>query len=58
MGRQYHCCASCVHYRTKKERDQRRMYCERLGYETKPHYQFNCWHPKPEVRKLMQKEDS
>jgi len=31
-------------------------YCRRLGYETKPYYQFNCWTPKPNVRKLMEKE--
>lgn len=28
--------------------------CVRLGYETKPKYQFNCWEPKPHILKLME----
>lgn len=27
--------------------------CGRLGFETKTTYQFDCWNPKEQVRKLM-----
>jgi hypothetical protein len=30
--------------------------CSRLGFETKPKHQFNCWTPKEEVVKLMNKK--
>mgnify|MGYP001260788705 CR=1 FL=1 len=39
----------------KKTAEERKFYCGRLGYETKPHYSFNCWDPKPKVKRLMEK---
>ncbi len=30
--------------------------CERLGYDTQPAYQFNCWTPRKHVVALMNKE--
>jgi hypothetical protein len=52
----FHCCASCIHFRVTKQEDGVKYFCSRLGYETKPHYQFHCWNPKNEVQKLMKKE--
>jgi hypothetical protein len=56
--RNFHCCASCIHFEATKDDELNKMKtrCTRLQYETKPHYQFSCWHPKPEVQKLMKKE--
>ncbi len=31
--------------------------CARLGYETMPAYQFNCWEPKAHIVKLMEREN-
>ncbi|MFC4183989.1 hypothetical protein [Saccharococcus thermophilus] len=52
----FHACATCIHYGIQKTEKGLYTYCQRLGYETKPHYQFNCWTPKPNVQKLMEKE--
>ncbi|WP_026676587.1 hypothetical protein [Fictibacillus gelatini] len=53
--RNFHCCASCIHYHIEKI-DGRTIYmCARLGYETKPTYKFNCWTPKENVKKLIAK---
>ncbi|MED4300066.1 hypothetical protein ABEP13_04445 [Geobacillus stearothermophilus] len=52
----FHACATCIHYRIEKRADGLYTYCRRLGYETKPNYRFNCWTPKPNVRRLMEKE--
>jgi hypothetical protein len=30
--------------------------CSRLGYETKPAFQFACWNPKEQVKKLIEKQ--
>ncbi len=32
--------------------------CGRLGYETQPHYQFQCWTPKEHVQRLMEKRSN
>jgi len=57
MSKQYHCCATCVHFRVEKGQEKNTVYrCSRLGYETQPAYQFNCWKPKDHVRLLMEKE--
>ncbi|WP_449622284.1 hypothetical protein [Robertmurraya sp. Marseille-Q9965] len=48
-------CASCIHFRAKREHRGMKYHCSRLGYETKPSYQFDCWSPKETVRKLMEK---
>ncbi|WP_139490407.1 hypothetical protein [Brevibacillus dissolubilis] len=49
----FHCCATCEHYRVQKNETGTGYHCSRLGYETKPTYQFNCWSPKPQVQRLM-----
>ncbi|SET33367.1 hypothetical protein SAMN05421676_10472 [Salinibacillus kushneri] len=51
----YHCCATCIHFLVKKEEDTILMKCKRLGYHTKSYYQFDCWDPKPRIRELMNK---
>ena len=56
MKKNYHCCATCIHFLAKKEDGQMTYLCERLDFHTKTHYQFNCWIPKENVRRLMQKE--
>jgi hypothetical protein len=53
----YHCCATCVNFKPEKTNQGMRYFCVRLGFETKPDYQFNCWEPKPHVVELMKKED-
>lgn len=55
MGNPFHACASCVHFQAEKGKDGMLYRCSRLGYETKPNYAFNCWKPKEQVRKLMEK---
>ncbi|PSL42432.1 hypothetical protein B0H94_11536 [Salsuginibacillus halophilus] len=57
MANRFHCCATCIHFGTDKTADGMKYHCIRLGYETKPTYQFNCWEPKPTVKKLMEKEN-
>ncbi len=51
----FHFCASCVHFETLKKKGSILYRCSRLGYETKPDYKFNCWEPKEQVRKLIEK---
>ncbi|WP_162927691.1 MULTISPECIES: hypothetical protein [Bacillaceae] len=53
----FHCCASCVNYEVKKENGKMIYRCSRLGFDTKPTYQFNCWDPKEAVKKLMGKDE-
>nr|WP_303800656.1 hypothetical protein [Alicyclobacillus macrosporangiidus] len=45
----YHCCATCIHFKAERTHGQLRIYCSRLGYDTKPYYKFNCWDPKPGI---------
>ena len=52
----YHCCATCVHFRVVKKAEGTEYVCSRLKFETKPRYQFDCWNPKENIRKLMDKE--
>ncbi|RBW69000.1 hypothetical protein DS031_13765 [Bacillus taeanensis] len=49
----YHCCATCIHYRIKKQPRPLSYICARLGYKTKPTYQFNCWEPNKNVQNLL-----
>ncbi|MDQ0337510.1 hypothetical protein J2S00_000280 [Caldalkalibacillus uzonensis] len=51
----FHCCATCIHFKVEKGHSHITYRCARLGYETKPAYQFNCWEPKENVRQLMTK---
>ncbi|WP_096188783.1 hypothetical protein [Evansella halocellulosilytica] len=52
----YHCCATCIHFHAEKKKDGMNYFCIRLGYETKPAYKFNCWAPKENVIKLINKD--
>ena len=53
----YHCCATCVHFRAKKESRPVSYSCERLGYETRPHYVFDCWSPREKITARMKKNE-
>lgn len=52
----FHCCATCQHYELSKADGKRVSRCARLGFTTDPKYQFNCWNPKQNVRRLMEQE--
>nr|WP_078554213.1 hypothetical protein [Bacillus alkalicellulosilyticus] len=52
---EFHCCATCKHYLVTKEHGKINTLCKRLGYNTKAKHQFNCWDPKENVLKLMEK---
>jgi hypothetical protein len=52
----FHACATCVNFHISKTGSSIQYTCGRLGYETKTHYQFNCWSPKENVKKLMAKD--
>lgn len=49
----FHCCATCVHFMAEKLEAEMSYKCSRLGYVTKPNYKFNCWTPKDHIKKLM-----
>ncbi|KAB2338258.1 hypothetical protein F7731_01450 [Cytobacillus depressus] len=51
----FHACATCIHFEASKCEKGMTYRCKRLGYETKPNYQFQCWTPKEHVKKLMEK---
>lgn len=52
----YHCCATCQHFKAEKKSEGMFYFCKRLGYETKSSYKFNCWSPREEIKKLMEKK--
>lgn len=52
----FHCCASCRHFRVEKNGERMVTRCARLGYETNPKWQFNCWNPKDRVRRAISEE--
>jgi hypothetical protein len=49
----YHCCATCKHFLIKRESGEIITMCNRLGYETKTYYKFNCWNPRDDIKKKM-----
>ncbi|RHW39114.1 hypothetical protein D1B31_14255 [Neobacillus notoginsengisoli] len=53
----FHCCATCEHFRAVKKAEGMQYVCSRLGYETKPAYKFNCWSPKAHVQELINKNN-
>ncbi|WP_180953467.1 hypothetical protein [Bacillus sp. T33-2] len=55
MSNPFHACATCIHFTAARQDGVVKYYCSRLNYETKTHYQFNCWTPKEHVVKLMEK---
>ncbi|GAA0359357.1 hypothetical protein [Bacillus horti] len=53
----FHCCATCKNFVSQRNDENDMVYlCSRLGYETKPSYQFNCWEPKENIKRLMDQE--
>lgn len=52
----YHCCATCRHFGFREAGGEKQPYCTRLGYDTQPKYQFNCWQPKDRVVKAIEKK--
>nr|WP_071459914.1 hypothetical protein [Bacillus mediterraneensis] len=52
----FHACATCIHFSPQKTGEGMSYFCERLGFATKPHYQFQCWNPKPHIKELIKKE--
>ncbi|MBM7680225.1 hypothetical protein JOD43_000384 [Pullulanibacillus pueri] len=52
----YHHCATCQHFGFRAEENKKYPMCTRLGFDTKPEYQFDCWDPKPRVRAAIQKK--
>ncbi len=56
MGKNsFHACATCVNFQPERRKEGMVYFCSRLGYETKPDYQFNCWTPKEHIIRLMEK---
>ena len=53
----FHCCATCIHFGIKKE-ENISYFCKRLGFETKTHYVFDCWNPKKHIKKLIEKQNN
>ena len=49
----FHVCATCVHFKAVKQVTGMKYLCSRLQYETQPSYVFNCWSPKPHIKKLI-----
>lgn len=52
----FHCCATCIHFSATRQGGEMVYLCERLGYETKTNNRFDCWTPKENVRRLMERE--
>ncbi|WHY69197.1 hypothetical protein QNH17_11410 [Neobacillus sp. SuZ13] len=51
--RDFHCCATCRHFKAEKRAEGMHYYCSRLGFETKTSYKFNCWSPKENIKKMI-----
>jgi len=49
----FHCCATCKHFKAVKDSRNMKYYCSRLGFETKTTYKFDCWSPNEQVLKLL-----
>ncbi|WP_035487242.1 hypothetical protein [Alicyclobacillus contaminans] len=56
MVKNYHCCATCRHFAIVREHDKIQPRCTRLGYDTKTHYQFHCWDPRPDIAEKMKQQ--
>jgi hypothetical protein len=52
--RDFHCCATCRHFKAEKKEDGMSYTCTRLGFVTKSSYKFNCWNPKENIKKLIE----
>ncbi|KMJ55101.1 hypothetical protein AB3N04_03005 [Alkalihalophilus sp. As8PL] len=58
MQNEFHCCATCIHFQAMRRGEAMHYLCKRLGFDTKPTYQFSCWEPKENVKQLMKKRQS
>ncbi len=56
ISNRFQVCAACQHYQVIKLNTHNVYRCSRLGFETKPHYKFNCWKPKEKVLQLMKRQ--
>jgi hypothetical protein len=56
VTKNYHCCATCRHFAMVRVAEKLQPRCQRLGYDTKTHYQFNCWDPRPDIVAKMEQE--
>ena len=52
----FHCCATCIDFSSEKATKGMYYKCKRLGFQTEPSHKFNCWNPKENIRKLMEKQ--
>ncbi|YBZ95089.1 hypothetical protein M1E09_07800 [Bacillus sp. AK031] len=52
----FHACATCQHFSAERRHGKMHYQCKRLGFDTRPDYQFNCWTPKEHIKELMDKE--
>ncbi|OMP65661.1 hypothetical protein [Domibacillus epiphyticus] len=57
LNTRFHACATCRHFQALKTAGKMKYTCRRLGFETNPGYRFNCWDPKENVKKLIEKEE-
>lgn len=53
-GKTFKVCSTCINFKIRKTTTGNIFQCSRLGYETKPHYSFSCWDPKPKVKRMME----
>ncbi|OXS80228.1 hypothetical protein [Domibacillus enclensis] len=56
LDSRFHACATCRQFQAFKGPEKMIYRCRRLGFETNPGYRFDCWDPKDQVKKLMDKE--
>nr|WP_082129759.1 hypothetical protein [Aneurinibacillus tyrosinisolvens] len=54
--KEFHCCATCKNFTVEKNDRGINYFCKRLGYNTNPNYRFDCWDPKENVSRLMEKQ--
>jgi hypothetical protein len=57
MTSKYHCCATCRHFSAEKTEEGMQYKCIRLGYNTRPEYQFNCWEPRDDIKRKINKNE-
>lgn len=50
----FHCCATCRHFKAEKKPEGMLYVCGRLGFETKTNYKFNCWSPRENIKKIIE----
>lgn len=56
VQKDYHCCATCEHFRITRTDAGIVTRCARLGYATQTRYRFKCWQPRPDIVAKMRQE--